>query len=129
MSRLVTRDFLSATYTGFRSLFERAFSAAEPLYPKLSTVVESSTEKESYNWLGSVPALRQWVDERVPGALRSHSYEIENSKYEATIEVDRETFEDDRLGQIRPRIEELALRAATHPDELILGLLNGGVAA
>ena len=26
MSRLVTRDFLEATYTGFRSLFDKAFS-------------------------------------------------------------------------------------------------------
>jgi phage major head subunit gpT-like protein len=126
LSRLVTRDFLSATYTGFKSLFDKSIAQAEPLYPKLATVVESTTDKESYNWLGSVPAMRRWTDERVPGALRTNSYEVENRKYEATIEVDRETFEDDRLSQIRPRIEELAVRAATHPDELVVGLLNDG---
>jgi len=128
MSRLVTRDFLEATFTGFKSLFEKSFSVAEPLYPRLATVVDSSSDKESYNWLGNVPALREWTDERVPGALRTHEYEIPNRKYEATIEVDRETFEDDRLGQVKPRIEELALRAACHPDELVVGLLNGGFA-
>ncbi|MBN2080905.1 Mu-like prophage major head subunit gpT family protein [bacterium] len=128
MSRLVTRDFLEATFTGFKSLFEKSFSAAEPLYPRLATVVDSTSDKESYNWLGNVPALREWTDERVPGALRTHEYEIPNRKYEATIEVDRETFEDDRLGQVKPRIEELALRAACHPDELVVGLLNGGFA-
>lgn len=126
MSRLVTRDFLEATFTGFRSLFSKSFNAAEPLYPKIATVVESSSDKESYNWLGSVPALREWTDERIPGALRTHEYEIPNRKYEATVEVDRETFEDDRLSQIKPRIEELAVRAATHPDELVIELLNGG---
>lgn len=129
MSRLVTRDFLSATYTGFRSLFDKAFTAADPLYAKLATLVESSSDKESYNWLGAAPAMRRWVDERVPGALRTHTYDVENHKYEATIEIDRETFEDDRLGQIKPRIEELAVRAATHPDELVLGLLNTGFTA
>lgn len=129
MSRLVTREFLSATFTGFKSLFHKALSGADPLYPKMATVVESTSDKESYNWLGSVPAMRQWTDERVPGALRPHDYEVENRKYEATIEVDRETFEDDRLGQVRPRIEELALRAATHPDELVTGLLNDGFTA
>jgi phage major head subunit gpT-like protein len=122
----VTRDFLSSTFTGFQALFDRAFTTAAPIYPHIASVVESVSDKESYNWLGSVPALRAWVDERIPGALRTHSYEIENAKYEATIEVDRETFEDDRLGQIRPRIEELALRAALHPDELVVGLLNNG---
>lgn len=126
MSRIVTRDFLAATFTGFRSLFDKALTAAEPVYPKLATVVDSQSDKESYNWLGAVPALREWTDERVAAALRSHAYEVENRKYEATLEVDRETFEDDRLGQIRPRIEELALRAATHPDELVVGLLNAG---
>ena len=126
MSRLVTRDFLAATFTGFRSLFEKALAAAEPIYPKIATVVESTTDKESYNWLGAVPAMREWVDERIPGALRTHDYEIVNRKYEATIEVDRETFEDDRLSQVKPRIEELAVRAAGHPDELVVGLLNAG---
>lgn len=129
MSRLVTRDFLAATFTGFKGLFDKGLAAAEPLYPKVATVIESSSDKESYNWLGSVPGMREWTDERVPGALRAHEYEIENSKYEATIEVDRETFEDDRLGQVRPRIEELAVRAATHPDELVVGLLNNGFTA
>jgi phage major head subunit gpT-like protein len=129
MSRLVTRDFLAATFTGFKGLFDKGLAAAEPLYPKVATVIESSSEKESYNWLGSVPGMREWTDERVPGALRTHEYEIENAKYEATIEVDRETFEDDRLGQVRPRIEELAVRAATHPDELVVGLLNNGFSA
>jgi len=129
MSRLVTRDFLTAAYTGFRSLFDKSFATVDPVFPKISTVVESQSDKESYNWLGAVPALREWIDERVPGALRTRAYEIENRKYEATIEVDRETFEDDRLGQIRPRIEELALRAASHPDELVIGLLNEGFTA
>lgn len=126
MSRLVTRDFLSATYTGFKSLFDKALSAADPLYLKIATIVDSTADKESYNWLGAAPAMRQWVDERVPGALRTHAYDVENHKYEATIEVDRETFEDDRLGQIKPRIEELAVRAAMHPDELVCNLLNAG---
>lgn len=129
MSRLVTRDFLEATFTGFKSLYDKSFAAADPLYPKIATVVESTTDKETYNWLGSVPAMREWVDERLPGALRTHDYEIANRKYEATIEVDRATFEDDRLGQVKPRIEELAVRAATHPDELACALLNDGFTA
>lgn len=126
MARIVTRDFLEASFTGFRALFERSFSAAEPLYAKLATVVDSSNARESWNWLGAVPAMREWTDERVPGALRTNDYEIANRRFESSIEVDRETFEDDRLAQLRPRIEELALRAAAHPDELVLGLLDKG---
>ena len=39
MSRLVTRDFLSATFTGFKGLFDKSLAAAEPLYPKIATAV------------------------------------------------------------------------------------------
>lgn len=124
--RRLTRDFLAATYTGFKALYDKSFAAAAPVYPRIATVVESGSDKQSYNWLGAAPAMRQWLDERVPGALRTHSYEVANRKYEATIEVDRETFEDDQLGQVKPRIEELALRAASHPDELVIGLLGSG---
>ncbi len=126
MARLVTRDFLEASFTGFRALFERSFSTADPLYAKLATVVDSSNARESWNWLGAVPGMREWTDERVPGALRTNDYEIANRRFESSIEVDRETFEDDRLAQLKPRIEELALRAAAHPDELVLGLLDSG---
>lgn len=129
MARLVTRDFLEASFTGFRALFDRSFAGADPLYSKLATVVDSSNARESWNWLGSVPAMREWTDERVPGALRTNDYEIANRRFEASIEVDRETFEDDRLAQLRPRIEELALRAASHPDELVVGLLENGFSA
>ena len=87
MPRLVTRDFLAATYTGFKSLFDKTLAAAEPVYPKIATVVESGSDKQSYNWLGAAPALREWVDERVPGALRTHAYEVANRNQDGTFPV------------------------------------------
>ena len=40
-----------------RLLFDKGLAAAEPLYPKVATVIESSSDRESYNWLGSVPGI------------------------------------------------------------------------
>jgi len=54
---------------------------------------------------------------------------VENMKYEATLEVDRDEIADDQLGQIRIRIAELAQRAATHKDYLIAQLLINGATA
>lgn len=107
MSRLITRDFLSATYTGFKSLFNKAYSSAEPLYTRIATITESTEEKETFT---------------LPGGEQ----EVLNRKYEANIEVDRETYEDDKLSHLRPRIEELGLRAASFPDEMCVKLLNSG---
>jgi len=126
MSRVVSADFLAATLTGFQALFHKSMAQVTTDYQRLAQVVESVTDQESYNWLGSVPAMREWVGNRQFKGLLAHDFTIVNKKYEATIEVDRETYEDEKLGLIRPRIEELAVRAAQHPDELLFTLLNAG---
>ena len=61
--------------------------------------------------------------------LHGESYSVENLKYESTIEVDRDEIADDKTGQIRIRIGELAERAATHKDYLIAQLLINGETA
>jgi phage major head subunit gpT-like protein len=58
--------------------------------------------------------------------LRTESYSVENLKYEATLEVDRDEIADDQTGQIRMRIGELAQRAASHKDYLLSQLMING---
>ena len=70
--------------------------------------------------------MREWGTGRVAKGLRSESYSVENLKYEATIEVDRDEISDDKTGQIRIRTAELASRAATHKDYMIAYLLSMG---
>lgn len=112
---------------GLRSEFFRRFDETAVRFQDLSTRIESNSDSETYRWLGSVPRMREWGTGRVARGLRTESYSVENLKYEATLEVDRDEIADDKTGQIRIRIGELAERAATHKDYLIAQLLiNGG---
>ncbi|MBX3396507.1 MAG: Mu-like prophage major head subunit gpT family protein [Phycisphaerae bacterium] len=112
---------------GLRSEFFNRFDAAKTHYQDLVTILKSTTKTEDYRWLGSVPQMREWGAGRIAKGLRVESYSVENQKYEATLEVDRDEISDDQTGQIRIRINELALRAATHKDYLLAQLLiNGG---
>ncbi len=112
---------------GLRSEFFSRFEGTKSYYQELSTRVPSSSDTETYRWLGSVPRMREWGDGRVARGMRTESYSVENLKYESTIEVDRDEIADDKTGQIRIRIGEMAARAATHKDYLIAQLLiNGG---
>ncbi len=114
---------------GLRSEFFDRLEKTRTLYQDLSTRIPSSSDAETYRWLGTVPAMREWGSGRLARGLRSESYSVENLKYEATIEVDRDEIADDQTGQIRVRIGELARRAATHKDYLLAQLLiNGGTA-
>ena len=48
------------------------------------------------------------------------------SKYEITLEVDRDELADDMTGQIMLRVKQLAQRAAEHKDSLLATLLANG---
>ncbi len=111
---------------GLRSEFFNRFNAAMTYFQDLSTRIESSSESETYKWLGSLPRMREWGTGRVAKGLGTESYSVENLKYESTLEVDRDEISDDKTGQIRIRIAELAERAATHKDYLISQLLING---
>ena len=114
---------------GLRSEFFNRFESTPAHHKELATRIPSTSDSETYRWLGTVPKLRQWGTGRVAKGLRAESYSVENLKYEATIEVDRDEISDDQTGQIRVRVGELAQRAATHKDYLISQLLiSGGTA-
>lgn len=111
---------------GIRSLFFARFGESPSVFADLSTRVESNKDKETFRFLGSVPAMRAWGTGRKSVGLRTESYDVVNEKYESTIEVDRSELEDDQTGQIRLRIGEMASRAALHKDYLIAQLLING---
>ena len=111
---------------GLKSEFFNRFDGTQTHFGDLATRIPSTSDSETYRWLGTVPQIREWGTGRVTQGLRTESYSIENLKYEATIEVDRDEIADDQTGQIRLRIGELAERAATHKDFLIGQLLING---
>lgn len=98
-------------------------------YQELTTRIVSTTKKETYAFLGSVPQVREWGTGRKARGLYEESYDIKNLKYEATLEVDRDEWEDDQHSQIQVRVRELAERAARHKDYLISELLKNGHSA
>lgn len=114
---------------GLRSEFLDRFRGTPTHYQDLATRIASSSDSETYRWLGTVPAMREWGTGRLAKGLRTESYSVENLKYEATLEVDRDEISDDQTGQIRVRVGELAQRAATHKDYLLAQLLISGATA
>lgn len=111
---------------GLRSEFFDRLDKTPVAYRDLATRITSNADREVYRWLGTVPRMREWGTGRLAQGLRTESYSVENLKYEATIEVDRDEISDDQTGQIRVRVAELAQRAATHKDFLISRLLIDG---
>ncbi len=115
--------------SGLRSEFFQRFEAQQTFWQDLATRIPSTKDKESYKWLGSIPKMREWGTGRLARGVRTESYDVENLKYESTLEIDRDEIDDDQTGQIRIRVQELAVRAATHKDYLVSQLLINGATA
>ena len=125
---VVTSDFLSAMYTNLKAVYLNSFEAAENAeqWQRLVMEVPSSTLTETYEWLGSVPKMREWVDERLLGDLSEETFSLTNKHYEGTVAVDRNALDDNRLGMILPRVRQLAMEAARYPRELVMDKIIAG---
>ncbi len=125
---LTRSDITPLLEAGLRADFMAAFREVtdQLVYSRLATVVRVSQPVQRYGWLGSLPAMREFVDERQPQELNAWSYLIEDRTWEATLAVERRALEDDQIGAVRMRIQELGREAAHHRDRLVIeALLNG----
>lgn len=123
---IVNPQTLRGIYVGFNTLFNKAFEGQKPTYEKIATVVPSTSDTETYAWLGDIPGMREWIGDREVQNLSASDYTIKNKDFELTVGVDRNAIEDDKIGVYNPSIQMLGESAANHPDELVYGLLEGG---
>lgn len=109
-------------------LFNKGFEEAESFYKKIATVVPSSSKQNIYGFLASRPEMREWVGPRVIQNVKTEDLTIVNKKFESTIAVARDDFDDDNLGQYSVIAEELGTVAAELPDDLVAQLILEGEA-
>jgi phage major head subunit gpT-like protein len=124
---IVSEDFLGSVLTNFQVGFGRAFDAAMNMQPwrELAMRIESNSDTESHNWLGTPPKMEDVSQtEGTVRGLYSFQYNLANREFQAILEVKRSTFADDKLGLIRPRLEQLGQEAARHPGELLFQLFT-----
>ncbi|MHA1564842.1 MAG: Mu-like prophage major head subunit gpT family protein [Alphaproteobacteria bacterium] len=123
---LINRANLSSAFVAFRTNFRDAFAGVKPEHERIATLINSTTRKNEYGWLGDMPSMREWIGDRVIKSVSDHGYEIVNKPFEMTIGVDRDDFDDDNLGTYAPMFRDMGESAATHPGQLVFELLKNG---
>lgn len=88
--------------------------------------VNSTTAKETYAFPGMIPTPRVFQDARSIQGFRDMKFDVTNNTYELTLLIKLEDFEDDQVGGIRMRFQELASVFATYKDEVFASLLENG---
>ena len=121
-------DTAKATVT-LRSLtkkFDNRMMSATPVYPKLCTIVNSDGADEQYGMLGNMPGVREWLGDRAFKELRGANFTVVNKHWESSLLIKKTDIADDRMAMYGPMLEQLALEAAHHPDELVFETLLAG---
>ena len=125
-TEIVDESKLAAAHVGFQTLFGMAMTTAPNYWRQLATEIQSSNASESYHWLGELPMLKEWIGERAVAQLRAHAYSIVNKDWAIAIPVNRNDIQDDNLGVVTPRIQQLGSASMDHYDELVFDLLTHG---
>ena len=124
-------DTAKATVTlrDLTAKFDNSVRGATPFYPRVCTIFPSTGLNEKYAFLGNMPGIREWLGDRQFKEVRGANFVLENKHWESSLLVKKTDIDDDRLGLYGPLMDQLAIEAAYHPDELTMETLIVGGAA
>lgn len=116
----------TAILRGLTAKFDTAVKTAKPFYPSICTMAMSKGADEKYGFLGGMPGVQEWLDDREFKSLRSGSFEIVNKLWEQSLAIEKTDMEDDRLGMYDIAFPALGEEAMYHPDEIVFDLVQAG---
>ena len=128
MANTNKNDVATLLQPGLNTLFLEFYNKTESkaLYKKIATVITSQSDTENYSWLNESPGVREFIGEREIKSLSENTYSLKNKTWEATLGIEREVLEDDKYGQIKIRVEELATSVSRHKNKLCFETLVKG---
>src|SRR6185437_8741918 len=116
---LITTANLDKAFIGFDTAFQQALMNQPTVWQKIASERPSTDESEVYMWADMIGELREFLGERQIVSLAGRSQLLVNKEYEKTITIPRKKFEDDKYGVFTSQVQQLAMRAAQHPDKLV----------
>ena len=125
---IINAQVLDLAFRGFKTVVTDAMINAPAHASEIAMTVPSASRDETYGWLGSFPAMREWLGPRQIKNLTANGFTIQNRKFESTLEITKDDISDDRLGIFKPMFAEMGQAAVRHPEELVFGLMASGFA-
>jgi phage major head subunit gpT-like protein len=129
VGRLLNRAALEAAYVTYSTIFDMALSNTSVIYPELATVMTDVGPVTEMKWIGDVPVMTEWLGQRTISRLRAESHTLRTKWYANGIELEHDDLAEDKLGIVRPRIEQLAKMGPRKIDALVIDYYTSGFAA
>lgn len=121
MSNLAVRGLISSFYRTLNS------APGNVWWNRIGRPYSSDQAAEIYPFLGAVPPMRKWNNERQNAKLPEYKIIVHNDTFESSIEVSVDDIRRDKTGQHMERINNLAARAGwQHWHKLLSDLVIAG---
>jgi phage major head subunit gpT-like protein len=122
---IITKGILDAIAVQYRTLFVQAMkrspSALSTLAQQFMLDLPSTGAKENLDWIGDIPKMQEWIGDRPLLDLEAFGFEVANKNYATGAKLSADDIEDDRLGMLNPRIDQLVDAYWSHIfDQLIV---------
>jgi phage major head subunit gpT-like protein len=117
---------LAAAEVAFDTRFRQAYAKVAPNSGRIATVIPSNKRTQNYPIQAKIAKLRKWEGERQVQNAKAYSYALSNEKYELTLGIPVEDFEDDELGIYMATVDDMGEQAALWPDDLTWAAVRAG---
>jgi len=116
---------------GINAAFDKQYMAmqARPYLQAIESIfmrTVSTSESETYAWLGDVPGVTEWIGSKNLKGLNDYEYSIKNKNWYSGFSIDENEIEDEKISAIMPRVGMLAQGLSKFPAELIIDLITAG---
>lgn len=122
----ITPAALDAIFYTINTLFQGAYSTTPNFWNRVAMLAPSAGRENRYGWLRALPAMREWIGERVYRNLEASSYTLVNRDFELTLALKRNEIEDDLIGMYNSYIQMMGAQAAKWPDDLVRTVMQEG---
>lgn len=122
-----TLENVKALTKEVKKTFNDAMSKPKQDYLEVATVITTKSHTVDYTWLGDLPAMRQWIEDRFLGKLKDYVYTISKIDWETSISVKRDDFLFDTLSLVKTKVLQMVHAVTSHYNKIVFGLikLNG----
>lgn len=124
---------LDALYQNFNTAFQEGLQGLvdedPPWHPQVAMEVPSDTEEEVHAWLQQIPAVREWLGDRVLNALSEAGYRLKNRTFEDTVGVSKDRLADRKIAADAILMRMLGQQFRFFPDRSIATELMIGYAS
>ena len=122
----ITQAQIDALNTTIKARFNAGLALKKDEWRKVAKLVSSDGKSNTYEWLSSFPAFKEWVGSRTHKVAKETAFTVSNRKFENTLDIPVEAIEDDNYGMYGDVAQSYGESVFDLQNDLVFGKIASG---